>query len=61
MGLEKANTVTVFKRGEKGPSSRLAFRKAPVSKSQETIMCPKLNTQKSWFSSESCILNLLDT
>lgn len=43
--LEKANTVTVFKRGGKKTSSRLVFRKALVSKSQESIMCPKLNTK----------------
>lgn len=33
---------TVFKREGKGLLSRLAFRKAPVSKSQENIMFPKI-------------------
>lgn len=52
---------TVFKREGKGLLSRLAFRKAPVSKSQENIMFPKVNTQKSMSSSESRPLTLLDT
>lgn len=50
---ELANWKLSFLKEGKGLLSRLVFRKAPVSKSQENIMCPKVNTQKPVFSSES--------
>lgn len=59
--LRTGELENVFKREGKGLFSRLAFRKAPVSKSQENTVCPKGNTQKQLFSSESCILTLLNT
>lgn len=50
--IQKLETVFIKREG-KGLLSRLAFTKAPVSKSQENMTCPKVNIQIPVFSSES--------